>query len=76
MTILEIINQIEADKKANCIELTHALKLEVIKFAQSISIDHAKERIEVEIIELEEQGKIKLGETLNDNYIILQQNRL
>ena len=69
MTTLEIINQIEADKKANCIELTHALKLEVIKFAQSISIDHAKEIIEFELTELEKAGKIVIGETLNDNYI-------
>lgn len=69
MTILEIINQIEADKKANCIELTHALKLEVIKFAQSISIDHARETIEAELTELEKAGKIIIGETLNDKYI-------
>ena len=69
MTAIEIINQIEADKKARCIERSYALKLEVIKIAQSMGMAFANEIIEAEIIELERQGKIILGKTLNDNYI-------
>ena len=69
MTAIEIINQIEADKKARKIERSYALKLEVIKKAQSMGMAFANEIIEAEIIELERQGKIVLGKTLNDNYI-------
>ena len=69
MTTLEIINQIEADKKARKIERSYALKIEVIKIAQSMGMTFAKEIIEAEIKELERTGRIKLGKTLNDNYI-------
>ena len=69
MSTLDIINLIESDKKERYIMPTHALKLEVINRAQSNSILFAKEVIEAELIELERTGKIRIGETLNDNYI-------
>ena len=41
MTAIEIINQIEADKKSRKIERSYALKLEVIKKAQSMGMAFA-----------------------------------
>lgn len=71
MTAFEIINQIEADKVANHRKPKEALKIEVIKIAQAMGMAFAKEIMEAEITELERQGKVILGETLNDNYIIV-----
>lgn len=69
MTTLEIINQIEADKTRQHIFPEHARKIEVIKAAQAMGLNSAKEIIESELTELEKAGKIIIGETLNDNYI-------
>ena len=69
MTTLEIINMIEADKIRRHIYPDHACKIEVIKAAQAMKMIFAKEIIESELTELEKSGKIRIGETLNDNYI-------
>jgi hypothetical protein len=71
MTTLEIINLIESDKKRKRICPDHACKIEVIKAAQAMNMIFANEIIESELIELERAGKIKIGDTLNDNYIII-----
>lgn len=69
MTTLEIINQIEADKTSKHIFPEYACKIEVIKAAQAMGLNSAKEIIESELTELEKAGKIRTGRTLNDNYI-------
>jgi hypothetical protein len=45
MTLIEIINQIEADKIARHIEPHYAVKMEVIKIAETIYPIQAKEII-------------------------------
>jgi len=76
MTTIEIINLIEANNVDRHKKPQEALKIEVIKMAQSMNITFANEIIEAELIELEKLGKIKIGRTLNDNYIKVLNNEL
>jgi len=76
MTTIEIINLIEANNVDRHRKPQEALKIEVIKMAQSMNITFANEIIEAELIELEKLGKIKIGRTLNDNYIKVLKNEL
>jgi hypothetical protein len=64
MTVIEIINQIEADKIARHIEPHHALRKEVAK-TMDISYIVAFELLET----LCKQKIIKMGDALNDYYI-------
>ena len=63
MTTLEIIQQIESEKKSKNLAPTYALKHEVISRAMF------KEVAEDELLELEKQCKIRIGDTLNRKYI-------
>lgn len=71
MTTLEIINQIEADKVSGRIEPHYALRVDV---AKAMNISHAEAFRLLQT--LCDQKIIRMGNTLNDYYIILQQNRL
>jgi len=65
MTILEIISQIEEDKKARKVFPTHSLFREIIK----IYGDEKFARNELN--RLYKEGKIKVGDTINDKYVLL-----
>jgi len=64
MTVIEIINQIEADKIDRHIEPHHSLRKEVAQ-QMGISYTYAFELLET----LCNQKIIKIGDTLNDYYI-------
>jgi len=63
MSIIEIINWIEADKKARNIFPTHATFREILK------IHGRREEAVKELNNLYVEGKIKVGDTVNDKYI-------
>jgi len=65
MNITEIINQIEADKKARNIFPTYALFMEIAKVHGNIK----EARSELNKLYLD--GKIKIGETANDRYELI-----
>lgn len=69
MTTLEIINLIEADKKADHKAPTHALISEVKGKLFPIHGIFTKQIMTSEIEELVKQKKIYLGDTINDKYI-------
>lgn len=64
MTTIEIINQIEADKKARKIEPHHALLTEIYKYGNW-------ETVKAELTELWRDKKIQVGHTINSQYIIV-----
>lgn len=65
MDIIEIINQIEADKKARKIAPTHATFLEIV------SIHGNRDEVRNKLNQLYVERKIVIGETINDKYIKL-----
>jgi len=67
LSIIEIINQIEADKKARNIFPTYATFLEIAK------IHGNGNEVRNELNRLWVEKKIKVGKTVNDKYIILEQ---
>ena len=62
MTAIEIINQIEADKKARKIEPQHALLTDIYKYGNW-------ETVKAELTELWRDKKIYVGNTINSQYI-------
>ena len=66
MTLLETITQIHANKQAQCRAPTHALLHEVIRLT-----GRTKHELSLEAAELIKQGKIKVGDTINDKYLKL-----
>ena len=62
MTAIEIINQIEADKKARHIEPHHAILIDIYKYGNW-------EAIKAELTELWKDNKIHIGQTINSQYI-------
>ncbi|OJV40854.1 MAG: hypothetical protein BGO29_14905 [Bacteroidales bacterium 36-12] len=69
MKTIEIINQIEADKKERKIEPAHALVCEVIIKAKKYYQICTDEIVMAELEELVKQGVILMGDTINDKYI-------
>ena len=65
MNITEIINQIEEDKKARNVFPTYALFLEIVR------IHGNRDEVKDELNKLYKEGKIKIGETVNDKYILI-----
>jgi DNA-binding IclR family transcriptional regulator len=68
MTVIEIINQIEADKLSRHIEPHYALRKEVAR-AMGISFTDAYQLLKT----LCDKGIIKMGNTVNDYYIKILQ---
>jgi len=71
MTAIEIINQIEADKKARKVEPTHALIREVENIAYQVHGVFAKHIIISELDRLIRDRVIIIGDTINDKYITI-----
>jgi len=69
MSVIEIINQIEADNKERHRRPFEALKLEVEEKAKAIYPFMHREIVQAELDELEKQGKIRVGPTCNNFYI-------
>jgi hypothetical protein len=69
MSIIEIINQIEADKRKRKVAPTHALYLEVVSKASEYYPICVKEIVTAELEELVKQNIITIGDTINDKYI-------
>lgn len=69
MSILEIINQIEADKKKRNIYPSHAVFREIEKAAADHYPIGAQEIVAEELKELVKQNAITIGDTINDNYV-------
>lgn len=67
MNIIEIINQIEADKRNRMIAPTHAIKKEITERAASFGISPPE--VDTELNNLQEWGVIYIGDTINDKYI-------
>ncbi len=69
MTIIEIINQIEADKKKRKVAPTHARLREVLNMAAQYYPICVNEIVSAELEELVKQNVISIGDTINDKYI-------
>lgn len=65
MDIIEIINQIEEDKKRRRIEPTHAMFLEIVRIHGNM------DEVKKELNKLYLEKKIKIGETIKDKYITI-----
>ena len=66
MNIIEIINQIESDKQERKIHPTHATFLEIVR------IHGNRDEVSKELNKLYLEDKIKIGNTINDKYILLK----
>lgn len=71
MTTIDIIKQITSEKERQKRHPTHALFNEVLKVAETLYPISAKEIVETDIADLEKQGIVETGQTLNDIYIRL-----
>lgn len=71
MKIIEIINKIEAEKKERNTYPHYALVFEVMQIAYKHFPAGTGEIVKQELEELQKQGVIKLGQTINDNYITI-----
>ena len=71
MTLFEIINQIEADKRKRKVYPEFALLKQIYDKASEIYPISYKEIIDAEIEEASKQNKINIGRTINDKYIII-----
>ena len=69
MTAIEIINQIEADKKARHIEPHHAMLIEIEAMACINQQELALSIVRAELVQLWEDKKIQIGDTINSKYI-------
>ena len=69
MTAIEIINQIEADKKARSIEPHHATLREIEVMACINQQELALCIVRAELVELWKEKKIQIGDTINSKYI-------
>ena len=69
MTAIEIIQQIESDKKSRGIEPTHALLIEIEDIAVMNHQSLALEIVRAELIQLWKDKKIQVGDTINSQYI-------
>jgi hypothetical protein len=65
MNILEIIRQIESCKQAAKIVPSHAVILEIIKIHGNESA--ARD----ELNRLQREGKVEIGDTINDQYVLV-----
>lgn len=70
MNIIEIINQIEEDKRRNKEVPIHAITKEVKSIA-IIKYGHTSEEVDKELERLKSKNKIYMGNTINDKYIIV-----
>lgn len=66
MTVIEIINQIEADKTKRHVVPTHALLLEIINIAYANGF--SRKELTLELNSLCKAKKIEWGHTLNDKF--------
>jgi len=69
MTAIEIIQQIESDKKSRGIEPTHALLIEIETIAVMDKQSLALEIVRAELVQLWKDKKIQVGDTINSQYI-------
>ena len=69
MTAIEIIQQIESDKKSRGIEPAHALLIEIETIAVMDKQALALEIVRAELIQLWKDKKIQVGDTINSQYI-------
>jgi len=69
MTVIEIINQIEADKKRQGIEPHHALLREIEAIAVMNHEALALEIVRAELVQLWKDKKIQVGNAVNSQYI-------
>jgi len=61
--LIEIIRAIQNEKKQRGYAICHALKLEVYRVIDG--------EVTMALKNLHEQGRIKIGDTINDKYILL-----
>jgi hypothetical protein len=71
MTAIEIINQIEADKRTRLIEPHFATLLDIESVAKNSQPVITRDIIRAELIQLWKDKKIRVGDTLNGNYITI-----
>ena len=69
MTALEIIHQIENDKIARSIRPYQALLIEIETIAVMDKQSLALEIVRAELVQLWKDNKIKIGDTINPQYI-------
>ena len=69
MSVIEIINQIEANKKERHIWPFNAIILEIEDIAATIHPFMHRQIVKAELEELVYQGKILIAKTINDYYI-------
>lgn len=67
MNIIEIINKLELLKKQNNVTPSHVLFIPLYKECLKHGI--SKEKLSDELNKLYKAGKIKVGQTINDQYI-------
>lgn len=67
MNIIEIINEMEQMKKQNNVTPSHVLFIPLYKECLKHGI--SKEKLSDELNKLYKAGKIKVGQTINDQYI-------
>lgn len=65
MILLEVIKSITKEKEAARIAPTHVLILKDLGFLKD------RERVQRELKELEAAGLIKIGNTINDRYVVV-----
>ena len=71
MTAIEIINQIEADKRTRLIEPHFATLIEIEGVAKNTQPVITREMVRAELVQLWKDKKIRVGDTLNGNYITI-----
>lgn len=67
MGLLELIKQMEDEKKQNKISPSHALFIPLKNMALELGMSN--DQITDQLNELYKQGKIKVGKTINDKFI-------
>lgn len=69
MNILEIIKELEEEKRQNKITPSHALFIPLRNRALQLGISN--DSIANQLNDLYKQGKIKVGKTINDKFITI-----
>lgn len=67
MNIIEIINKLEEENKRNKIAVSHVLFIPLLR--ECIKLGISKEELSAELNKLYKDGKIKVGNTINDKHI-------